>query len=463
MSKSVQDGVIKFLSPSMINKFDSTQSFGCERRWWYRYVKGLDEPQTGNQELGEKLHALIENRLKTGETPVVAGAGHEAAGLYLAGQAMIESVAQRTIIGVERGLPADFRLDGIAFSPMSKCDVVTMDGIIDWKTSSDINRYGKTERELATDTQMVLYALAFHPTAESVKLAHGQFQTKGRKSTHFVEVEVTNKDLADHRNNVIIPLVQKMKSAASETDVRKLPRNEKSCFNCAYKPHCPTAEGENIMSFFSKMKSTAVTVDPNLKQGQVLVMEPEKFAQSVLPPDAPRSDPAKASEPVAGFSPTPAPRVTEAPSPSADLAHDVHEGVKTTLVGRVEDGKVVVTDERREPVTEPVKRGRGRPPGAKNKPKDEPAAAQATVVTYDPNEARGLVIKSTTITKGYTVNVGAFNSVRFDVSMTAEGADVYDALKAEVDAALEAEVVKYQAEVDAKNKVSVPAKEVVLK
>jgi DNA-binding transcriptional regulator/RsmH inhibitor MraZ len=32
-----------------------------------------------------------------------------------------------------------------------------------------------------------------------------------------------------------------------------------------------------------------------------------------------------------------------------------------------------------------------------------------------------------------------------------------------VDSVLEAEVSKYQAEVDAKNKVSVPAKEVVLK
>ena len=47
--------------------------------------------------------------------------------------------------------------------------------------------------------------------------------------------------------------------------------------------------------------------------------------------------------------------------------------------------------------------------------------------------------------------------------MTAEGADCYDALKAEVDAALEAEVVKYQAEVDQKNKVFAPAKDVVLK
>jgi hypothetical protein len=88
------------------------------------------------------------------------------------------------------------------------------------------------------------------------------------------------------------------------------------------------------------------------------------------------------------------------------------------------------------------------------------------VIAYDPakivNAAQGMIIKSRTVTKGYTVNVGAFNSVRFDFSATAEGG-TDEELRDYVDSVLEAEVSKYQAEVDAKNKVSVPAKEVVLK
>lgn len=177
------------------------------------------------------------------------------------------------------------------------------------------------------------------------------------------------------------------------------------------------------MSFFSKMKPAAVEAQP----------------QPVLPPDAPKSEPAKAADLVEGFSLVPPPRkmkIEDVPPPAP--APEVPSAPAAT-----------------EPATEAPKRGRGRPPGAKNKPKEE--------APTQPKDVGGLVIKSITITKGYTVNVGAFNSVRFDVSMTAEGADCYDALKAEVDAALEAEVVKYQAEVDAKNKVSVPAKEVVLK
>ena len=454
MSKSVENGTIRILSPSMINKFDSTQSFGCERRWWYRYVKGLDEPQIGNQQLGERVHALIEAFLAKRELGMEIPPEDESYGIYLSGQRMVEEVAKRTILGVEAPLP-EFKLDEVPVC--GYVDVITSDGIIDWKTSSDIRRYGKTESDLATDTQMTIYALAVHPQRPAVKLAHGQFQTKGTKRANFVEVEVTDKHLASHRDNVIIPLVQRMKSAASESDVRKLPRNEKSCFNCHYKSHCPTAEGENIMSFFSKMKSSA----PEVRSEQA------NQSQPILPPDAPKSDPAKAAEPVEGFSPVPPPKerrmpMIDVPSPSADLAHEAPKPTPPPTPAAP---------------AEPAKRGRGRPPGSKNKVKSvtlhgpvgvdlrgiPEAVLSGSLDEGVVNAAQGIVIKSTTITKGYTVNVGAFNSVRFDVSMTAEGEGVYEALKAEVDAALEAEVSKYQAEVDAKNKVSVPAKEVVLK
>ena len=50
-----------------------------------------------------------------------------------------------------------FAVAGVPVSPMSKCDVVTEAGIIDWKTTSDIEKYGKTPGELATDVQMLIY------------------------------------------------------------------------------------------------------------------------------------------------------------------------------------------------------------------------------------------------------------------------------------------------------------------
>ena len=52
--------------------------------------------------------------------------------------------------------------------------------IIDWKTTSDINRYGKTAEDLAADTQMVIYGKACHPTRDSVFLAHASSRLQAR-------------------------------------------------------------------------------------------------------------------------------------------------------------------------------------------------------------------------------------------------------------------------------------------
>jgi len=433
--KSVEGGVINVLSPSMINSFDANQAFGCERRWWYKYVKGLKEESTGNQELGTMLHELVEQRLLTGKTPTIE---HEAAGLYLAGQAMIESVAARKIIGVEMHV-AGFQLDGTRVQ--GYIDVVTEDGIIDWKTSSDIRRYGKTEMDLPKDTQMVIYALAMHPDLDTVKLAHGQFQTKGRKTTNFVEVEVSQEHLASHRDKVIVPLIQKMKSAAREEDVSKLPRNEKSCFNCTFKSHCPNKESESVMSFFSKLKAPAANPTP----------PPAPVVQKVTPPDQPPSKPELAAVPVEGFQAVPPPRkmvMIDVPAPEPEPVK-VAEPVVTEPVVEA-------------PVEAPKKRGR--PVGAKNKPKElvvenvtvSPNLKAGTVMVVETEKfAPPVAIKSCTVTKGYTINLGNFNSVRFDIGMIAEGEDLellYSTLMSEVEERLEAEAAKYEAVTDEKNK-----------
>lgn len=479
MGKSVESGVLKSISPSSINKFDASAPFGCQRRWWYRYVKGLDEPQSGNQFLGESLHALIEARLTKQEINMQTDP--EANGLYLAGEVMIEDVAKRRIVAVEASV-LGYSLAGVKVQ--GYCDVVTEDGIIDWKTSSDIKRYGKTAEDLAVDTQMVMYARAFHPDLPSVKLAHGQFQTKGNKRTNWVECEVTSEALASHESKVIIPLVEEMKKAAALDDVSKLPRNEKSCFNCAYKSHCPTQEGNTIMSFFKKMpQNTGIPVSSALVDAGDMAVK----SAPILPPDAPKSDPEKAAVPVEGF--------TAVPPPRRQLIADEQE-VKTDLqkfdaaVERIEAQKqakevaaaanaaAIEEDKAAMGITpEPAPKKRGRPPGAKNKAKlsgevlvaststpVELAGEVAATLSY--KESTPVTVKSVTVSKGFTVNLGSFNSVRFDVSVTGEGSDlelVYSTLMGEIEERLNAEAAKYESEVDQKNKTMKPAAEVVCK
>lgn len=465
MGKSVENGVLKSISPSSINKFDASAPFGCQRRWWYRYVQGLDEPQSGNQFLGESLHALIEARLTQQEVNMQTDP--EANGLYLAGEAMIEEVAKRRILAVEASV-LGYSLAGVKVQ--GYCDVVTSDGIIDWKTSSDIRRYGKTAEDLATDTQMVMYARAFHPDREWVKLAHGQFQTKGNKRTNFVEVAVEQIDLALHEGNVIIPLVEEMKKAAALDDVSKLPRNEKSCFNCAYRAHCPAEEGNTIMSFFMKLGAT---------KSETPAPAP------VLPPDAPKSDPALAAAPVEDFDAFPPPRRQLIAEPSAEVKADLQkfdEAVerieaekKAKEVMAAANAAAIEDDKAAMGITpEPAPKKRGRPPGSKNKPKETPVAPvlsaededQAAMGIVAPEDMPQVRVKSVTVSKGFTVNLGSFNNVRFDVSVTGEGSDlelVYSTLMGEIEERLNAEAAKYEAETDQKNKTMKPAGEVVCK
>lgn len=471
MGKSVEGGVLKVISPSSINKFDASAPFGCQRRWWYRYVQGLDEPQSGNQFLGESLHALIEARLTQQEINMQTDP--EAKGLYLAGETMIEDVAKRRIIAVEASV-LGYSLAGVKVQ--GYCDVVTEDGIIDWKTSSDIKRYGKTAEDLATDTQMVMYARAFHSDREWVKLAHGQFQTRGNKRTNFVEVAVEQIDLALHEGNVIVPLVEEMKKAAALDDVSKLPRNEKSCFNCAYRSHCPTQEGNTIMSFFKKLGSTPA---------------PAETPAPVLPPDAPKSDPALAAAPVEGFSATPPAKERKmkmVDEPAPEPVHPVEgplERAAASLKEKAEkeaaeailDGDLQKFDaavariEAEKKAEEPAPKKRGRPPGSKNKAKETPVVfPPGSMAALSAEEQAACVpsvtVKSVTVSKGFTVNLGSFNSVRFDVSVTGEGSDlelVYSTLMGEIEERLNAEAAKYESEVDQKNKTMKPAQEVVCK
>ena len=396
MSSNVRDGKLVAVSPSMLNTFDPLSSFGCARKGYFKYVLGLEEPSTGKQELGTQLHALIEHRLTTGVRP--SGEG-EALGLYLAGEKIIERVAARAIVGVEQALPP-FILVGVKLKGF--VDVITEDGIVDWKTTSDINRYGKTAEDLTTDLQMLLYARACHPLLDEVKLAHGQFQTRGARRAEFVEVSVTQKAIDTQLDKVIIPLVERVKSIVAEPSVSDVDPDYRKCQMCAFRAQCPKEGTSAIMSFFSKM-SPKIGTTPQTEAETVAVLTESLAiieAAKVTPPDAPASVPELAADPV---------KVT----PEEEVALQA--------------------------IVEPKKERKVRAPKATAP--DRPANVTIPIVE--------VTFTTVTVSKGVTINVGSFNSVRFDVSTTAAGPDFetcYRAAYAACTAKLDEEAEKYEAE-----------------
>lgn len=343
LSPSVKDGKLIKASPSLINSFDPSTPFGCERRGWFKYVAGKKEPTTGNQSLGVELHRLNEEFLLGRE---IKSEIPEALELFKLGHMTLRELRafHREAIQVEH--PVNAMLAGVDIS--GYCDFSAGGVIYDWKTTSNIKKYGKKPEELKKDTQMLIYARAIFPQRGVIALAHGQYQTKGKPEFKVARTLVTKGEVDREIDTVIIPKLERIKAVVAESDVTKLDRNAKACGLCPHKNYCPTKASQTIMSIFNKYSKPA----------------PQQAAvPEILPPDAPKSDPALAAEP--SF-------ILEEANPR-------------------------------------VLKKRGRPLGSGKKFSDTPSP--------------DVVFESVTVNYGVTVNLGNHNFTKIDVGMTARSSD----------------------------------------
>lgn len=420
--KPIENGIVQVISPSMLDSFDASTPFGCERRGWYKYVAGIKEPQSDNMVLGEHLHSTIEKMLTgqpVGEVPPLVETLVKQSASWIAG-------IEKRIVGVEAPMPEGFTVQGIPVSPRSRCDAVTDEpSIIDWKTTSDIEKYGKTPGQLAKNTQMLIYARAFHPTAEKVILRHGQFQTKGKPLFRVSEVTLDRKTLDSNFESITIPLVEKIRQVARETEARAVTANRNACRMCPHKGICPADKENPLMSIFAKFKQQTPA---------------NPAAQPITPSDAPKSDPALAAKPVEGF---------QKPATKHQFVDAMEAAPVAPVVEAPAPAPAPVVEEKRRP---------GRPPGSRNKPKvTTPAPISPTVTTggadiilacKDPDPASEIQFESVTVSYGLTLKLGdskSYEFVRLDCSMTAKGPDAdatYEAVLARVKAKVEEEVTK---------------------
>lgn len=270
LGPSTQGGRVRYLSASQLEKFDAAVFGGCERRWWFRHVAGVVERQTGSQTLGEQVHAQVEHYLKTGEDVLgeVARAGRRF--LPRPGPGLLVEVGFGKLLGddvssplVSAGVPFVGRIDlvhrrgewvtdaGVVVLEPSACEVV------DWKTTRQIDDlvdevtgqvtrrgYAKTAQAIAGTWQMVSYAeLArmLWPEVDAVRVGHGYFQTSlpraASKRSALVPVAVVEERWAGAE-----ALVERIKSAAGEADVRNLTANYAACSaygGCPHRDRCP--------------------------------------------------------------------------------------------------------------------------------------------------------------------------------------------------------------------------------
>lgn len=436
------------LSASSIDAFDSDTTWGCNRSWWLKYIAGEKTPPSDSMQLGTYLHELVEADLMGGslvppppdndfsdpgepeeEGRVQTALRKQAYGIYTHGAFMVDRIRSR-VRNIEASV--DAILEGLPLVGYS--DVVLHDGILDWKTSSDISRYAKTPAQLARNTQLLLYARFFHPVTPKLYLAHGYFQTKGRRA-EIVETHISQQQMRDRVDGYVVDVVKKMKVAAQATSHLELEPQWDKCSRCFFRTRCPK-DPTAVSNFFKNLVSKQAAPAPAAAPQAAPAAPPSQTARTIIvPPDA---APANALPP-------PRPGVPAATAAQAAAAP---------------------------PPAEQPKRGPGRPPGSKTKPRmlvvgpdSEPApAVTAPAVGVEPARLQPLgdnpaaqvaqrgatIVQVTEVAIGEKVhiNLGNYNSAETWVEMKAQvSGDVKSAtamLLAQVRAQLEEQAKVYE-------------------
>lgn len=278
LNPGTPEAVLLYTSVSSVTKFDERQVGGCERKWWYDKVMGLEEPQQFEQKLGVQAHGQIEHHLQTGAdtlAPFVRVGKiyipEPGPGLHVERHFTPEN---RELVG------ADVPFDGYIDLVNEREQTITSQGkviwephvieVVDWKTTSDIEAWAKTGPQLAETVQMVGYAewaRKTYPHAEAIRISHVYFQTKNakrsEKRTHLLSVAEVERRW--HTIENVISRMREVAKIAKEEDV-KANRNACGAYRgCAFRFRCPKSPQERLiqlgggkaMSLMDKYKQKA--------------------------------------------------------------------------------------------------------------------------------------------------------------------------------------------------------------
>ena len=162
-------------SASQISSF-----LACERKYGWTYIVGVRGQPTPSQELGTRVHAMIEDYVQKG-APID----------YMSKEGQIIGAGLQYLPTGE-GLRAEreFEYRG-RYTWRGYKDCERENEVWDWKTTSDL-KWAKTPEDLMYDPQAILYAM--ENGASVVRLTWVYFQTKKTKKSLPVAVEMT----ADH-------------------------------------------------------------------------------------------------------------------------------------------------------------------------------------------------------------------------------------------------------------------------
>jgi len=265
LGKVIDHGRLRYTSPSAIKTFQR-----CARSWAFRYVAGIRQPTTPAQQKGIDGHARIEHYLRTGENVLTD--------LERPGKIWIpnpsESIIVEPSIDVSKpiatisGVPLIGKLDCLNtdyyVDPQGDTHVEDFPEILDWKFSSDPERWGLTPADIQTDIAMNAYGIwaLTRSGGDRVRLSLVYFSTRRRyacKRTAVISREHCNKVIDSYA-----PTVAAMKQAAQVSDPNDLDPSLDACRafgGCPYQGDCVRSNDAVIRSLFQTPKPSTTRTD----------------------------------------------------------------------------------------------------------------------------------------------------------------------------------------------------------
>lgn len=278
------------VSPSQISLWRM-----CRRRWAWKYLAGLPEPQHPSAALGEEVHHLLEDWEKEGKVPE---GGARADGIALK---MIDHVPTGEGLSVEQKMR--FAYGGVMWS--GRKDLEYRDDatlvVHDHKTTSDL-KWAKSAEELREDPQGIMYAFeAFqrHPD-DSLRLDWLYGTTGAKTRIRKVSLTVLRDDVEHAMRTEILPVGQDL-ALLKENPVDPLTL-EPSPAACSKFPPvgCPFVErctditsGDHLAAALS-----SATVQPTGTKPTMTLAQRLASAKKTAPPpaEAPRTTPTLAEK-----------------------------------------------------------------------------------------------------------------------------------------------------------------------
>jgi outer membrane biosynthesis protein TonB len=349
---AVENGVINYLSVSQLKDFSM-----CERLWFLGKVLRLPKKQFKAQVIGTEVHAQNEHYLKTGED-VLGEIAREM-------KPFLPAPGPDLLIEEHFGEPSPLFADRIPLT--GYIDLVNprrlkTEGVLritDHKTTKSITKYAAAPADLANvetgaGIQMVGYAywavLAAadrFPGLQLIELEHIYTQTQGKKLATNALITVTPALVENQWVQKIEPMARRMREVARAKSLDEVKPTWSACKNfggCSFQAQClihQTKAKERSMGIADRVlnrppvtatpppaateppKRHLQIVDsstvPDAKPAEQPKPEtpPAQPVATIVPPDAPKSDPKLAAEQPP---PPPAPEPEKTKKPRAAKA-----------------------------------------------------------------------------------------------------------------------------------------------